>query len=74
MTRRVEPFGSESIKLEDHSGRSADAAPRSVMRPRMSVMRFSDFFVSRLPAPIPMADPTTTAITLISVPRPTNIV
>jgi hypothetical protein len=62
------------MKLEDHSGISADAAPRSVMRPRMSVMRLSDFFVSRLPAPMPMAEPITIAITLMSVPRPTNIV
>jgi len=74
ITRRVEPFGNESIKFEDHSGMSAEAAPRSVIRPRMSVMRLSDFLVSRLPAPIPNAEPMTIAITLMRVPRPTNIV
>jgi hypothetical protein len=53
---------------------SAEAAPRSVARPRTSVRRVLVLKLSRCPTNIPRPAPPMIATTLMSVPIPGNIV
>jgi hypothetical protein len=52
---------------------SAEAAPKSVARPRTSVRRFLVLILSRCPTNIPRPAPPIIATTLINVPIPGNI-
>jgi hypothetical protein len=52
----------------------AEVAPSRVINPRISVIKLVADLLIRDPTAIPIVDPTSTATTLITVPRPINIV
>ena len=73
IRRSGDPSGSDSLKSRDHSGMSAEVAPRMVMRPRTSVIIFWDLLGKRPPRANPIAAPTMMVDKLNTVPRPTNM-
>jgi hypothetical protein len=73
MMRSEAPLGNDETNRGLQSGIIAEVAPRRVINPRISVIKLVADFVIREPTAIPIVDPTRTATTLITVPRPINI-
>jgi hypothetical protein len=73
MSKREELFGSSALNELDQSGISADAAPRRVTKPKISVMSFWVCPLRRFPRVIPMPEPIAIATTLRTVPEPINM-
>jgi hypothetical protein len=73
MMRSEAPLANDEVNSVLQSGMMAEVAPSRVIRPRISVIKDVAALVIRAPTAIPIEDPTRTATTLITVPRPINI-
>jgi hypothetical protein len=73
MSKREELFGRSALNDVDQRGIRADAAPRSVTNPKISVISFWVSPLRRFPRVIPMPEPIAIATTLSAVPEPINM-